>query len=152
MERRALVLALALTLPLALYGIPYTYAAVTSSAYVKSGVSNGAFQADVACNSGDYATGGGASMNPGHWVTSGPEVFDGVASYNFIYTGIPNAWGAQSNDRSATVWVVCQTPISVAGIGVPQFGSLYVAVALGAIIYFMMARRFAGRPVISPQS
>jgi hypothetical protein len=34
MEKRALILALALTIPLALYGIPYAYASVTSSDYV----------------------------------------------------------------------------------------------------------------------
>jgi len=34
MERRALVLALALTLPLALYGVPYAYAATTQSTYI----------------------------------------------------------------------------------------------------------------------
>lgn len=32
-ERRALLLALALTLPLLLYGVPYAYAAQTSSSY-----------------------------------------------------------------------------------------------------------------------
>src|SRR5229473_1450810 len=34
MEKRAFVLSLALTLPLALYGIPYAYAASTQSTYI----------------------------------------------------------------------------------------------------------------------
>jgi hypothetical protein len=50
---------------------------------------------------------------------------------------------------SVDVWVVCQTPITVAGIGVPEFGSLYVAIALGAVVYFVMSRRLARRPTMS---
>jgi len=42
-------------------------------------------------------------------------------------------------------------PITVAGIGVPEFGSLYIAIALGAVLYFLLARRYSGRPTISAQ-
>jgi hypothetical protein len=45
--------------------------------------------------------------------------------------------------------VICQTPLTVAGIGVPEFGSLYVAIALGAVVYFVMSRRLARRPTMS---
>jgi len=48
--------------------------------------------------------------------------------------------------------VICQTPINVAGIGVPQFGSLYVAIALGAVLYFLLSKRFAGRPSLSAKA
>jgi hypothetical protein len=48
--------------------------------------------------------------------------------------------------------IICQTPVTVAGIGVPQFGSLYVAIALGAVAYFLMSRRFARTPTISPKA
>jgi hypothetical protein len=47
-----------------------------------------------------------------------------------------------------TAGAVCQTPITVAGIGVPEFGSLYMAIALGAVAYFLMARRLARSPAV----
>jgi hypothetical protein len=66
----------------------------------------------------------------------------------------PNSWDVQVIDKvldgsAAGAQVVCQTPIVVAGIGVPQFGSLYVAIALGAVVYFMLSRRFARKPTTS---
>jgi hypothetical protein len=150
MEKRALVLALALTLPLALYGIPYAYAATVSSSYV---VSSGQNEAFVHCKTGDYATGGGFSTDtPGAIVLSRAAFFDGT-SYSFITNGQPNAWGAVVGLGSEhEVQVVCQTPVTVAGIGVPEFGSLYVAIALGAVVYFMLARHFTKRPAISVQA
>jgi hypothetical protein len=153
MERRALVLALALTVPLALYAVPYTYAAVTSSSYIVY-LTTGTNFLVVHCHSGDYATGGGGeSFSPGHLSTSSPYSYDFVTnSYSPITSGTPNAWWVDSVGEGATgvaAWVICQTPITIGGIGVPQFGSLYVAIALGAVVYFMMARRFARRPTIS---
>jgi hypothetical protein len=48
--------------------------------------------------------------------------------------------------------IICQSAVTLpAGIGVPEFGSLYVAIALGAVVYFMMSRRFARRPTMSGQ-
>jgi hypothetical protein len=152
MERRALVLALALTIPLALYGVPYAYAAITSSTYVVFGANApNVGTADVHCNNGDYATGGGGRGGSGPLQSTHPEKFDGT-SYVEAITGQPNAWGAwvfsSQVGAEVLVWVVCQTPITVAGIGVPQFGSLYVAIALGAVLYFMLSRRFARRTTI----
>jgi hypothetical protein len=155
MERRAIVLALALTLPLALYGIPYAHAATLSSSYVVTAtntVSSGTVISQfVHCNSGDYATGGGVDKGEGGVAVSRnlPLFFDG-SSYSLLSSGQPNAWlgevtsfvGTQSS-FGLTVYVICQTPITVAGIGVPQFGSLYVAIALGALVYFMLSRRFS---------
>jgi hypothetical protein len=64
-----------------------------------------------------------------------------------------NAWVVEASGFSidTTAQVTCQSPITVAGIGVPQFGSLYVAIALGVVVYFILSRRYAGRPTISAQ-
>jgi hypothetical protein len=154
MERRALVLALALTLPLALYGIPYAYASATSSSYLVLNIGNGAVY--VHCNTGDYATGGGAlAVDSANWIGESYPVFWTGSNYVGISTGQPNAWTASAHNPASdfvNVFVICQTPIVVAGIGVPEFGSLYVAIALGAVLYFLMARRFAGRPTIPAPS
>jgi hypothetical protein len=66
----------------------------------------------------------------------------------------PNSWDVQVVNQfalgsTAGAQVVCQTPIVVAGIGVPEFGSLYMAIALGALVYFMLSRQFTRRPTIS---
>jgi hypothetical protein len=145
MEKRAIVLALALTLPLVLYGVPYAYASTKSSSYQVVGdqVFIDQFQTADAfanCHSGDYATGGGYISH------SGIEI---VQSFSPT-TPPPSGWvviGHKTTpgtlDFSAVV--ICQTPIQVAGIGVPEFGSLYVAIALGAVIYFALSRQHAGK-------
>jgi hypothetical protein len=106
----------------------------------------------VPCNAGDYALSGGylpESVGPGfdavHIGASYPT--KGGSPSNSGTT--PDGWSFEgSNDRSdgrfALLWVECQTPITVAGIGVPQFVSLYVAIALGAAVYFLLAKRQAG--------
>src|SRR5260370_39699295 len=70
MERRAAILAVGLTLPLVLYGIPYAYAATTSSTYgvlqAFSVPPNSAKGVEGACNPGDYVTGGGYSLSFGY--------------------------------------------------------------------------------------
>jgi hypothetical protein len=160
-EKRSLVLALALTLPLALYGIPYAAASTFSSTYVVTATNTVAvgsqIDQSVHCNSGDYATGGGVNPQEGGAVVSRsyPLFFDG-ASYNLVGANQPNAWTGEVVSIAGTqdafgiqTYVVCQTPITVAGIGVPEFGSLYVAIALGAVLYFMLSRRFTRRPAIS---
>jgi hypothetical protein len=155
MERGALIAALALTLPLALYGIPYAYASVTSSSYtVYHGLSvPGDFASHeivAYCNSGDYVTGGGYDISVNHQyiqvLNSEPVTSFGQG---WLVT-VVNSHGTGFSDGEYA-WAVCQTPITVAGIGVPQFGSVYVAIALGAVVYFMLARRFARRPTISAQ-
>jgi hypothetical protein len=145
-QTRALVVALALTLPLAVYGIPYAYAVTTSSSYVVKTVdliapANGHADSLVTCHSGDYATGGGFSADTDthyYWQWNGPQPPDSpptnwhVALYN-----------PDSSSKLFGAFVVCQTPITVAGVSVPEFGQLYIAIALGALIYFVMARRFS---------
>jgi hypothetical protein len=158
MERRALVVALALTLPLALYGVPYAYATITSSSYVNNNSSTtndttGGVRAN--CNSGDYATGGGYMVNDasvgvltseptvgGHFPNPGQTPDSHTMSY----------FNGKGVTFTAYAFVICQTPITVAGIGVPQFGSLYFAIALGAVAYFMLSRRFGRRPTLSAQA
>jgi len=150
MERRAVVLALALMLPLALYGIPYAYATTTSTTYrVTVSITinpGGVFTVTALCHSGDYATGGSASQPFGVTITGSAPHGD--------YP--PTGWDGyfynpESGPVTVTTFAVCQTPITVAGIGVPQFGSFYVAIALGAVLYFIMAKRFAKRPTLSAE-
>jgi hypothetical protein len=156
MQKRALVLALALTVPLALYGIPYAYAASVGQTTVIL-TSHTIAAGDVApidlianCPTGDYATGGGA----GHDLDTIALVpaFSGPTRGGFpTFSGTPDGWYGSFQFISATglvggvleVFAVCQAPIVVAGIGVPQFGSLYIAIALGAAVYFLLARRYA---------
>jgi hypothetical protein len=167
LERRAIVLALALTLPLALYGIPFAYAATTStqSTYTVTKeltIPAGSLNAlvNLRClNPTDYTD--HFSTNP-----SNPTDVHVRGSLLLSSSGAtaatgdnPNGWeidlqNSYSGDLVATVQIVCQTPVtvSVAGIGVPEFGSLYVAIALGAVLYFLMARRFARRPTLSAQA
>jgi len=165
MERRALVVALALTLPLALYSIPYAYASTISSDYVVKGSLTVTFGTpnfiNLLCNPGDYAVSGGYEPQS----TSGDREAPHVAASFPTLLGLgpttgqtPNGWFFEetldipgTGTATGTVWVVCQSPITVAGIGVPQFGSLYVAIALSAVVYFMVSRRFARRPTISAQ-
>lgn len=160
MERRAFVLALALALPLAIYGIPYAYATVTSATYTVGNfftvpASSGATLYDSVCNSGDYVTGGGVNAAVGN----GNEIVLGsiATRADSPTTSPPDRWtGIVSNPSGISdevfVGAVCQTPITVAGIGVPEFGSLYVAIALGAMVYFVLSRRFARKPTISPRA
>ena len=150
MERRALVLVLALVAPLALYGIPYAYASQVSTSYT-------ALWHDVVlplqtvtdsatCNPGDYVTGGG-------WEGTG-RIFAHTSEAQPFGPG-PYQWKvtAENTDggisQQLVVVAVCQTPITVAGIGVPQFGSLYAAIALGAVVYFLLARRYSAAKTTS---
>jgi len=159
MERRALVLALALTLPMALYGIPFAYAAATQSTYAvattRDCVSNSCgFIVPLTCNSpSDYSLQYGVYYDS---LPSGARV-DGAIPTNSaglpVSTNeVPNGWRINvisGQPEKINFAVICQSPVTVAGIGVPQFGSLYVAIALGAVVYFMLSRRFARRPAIS---
>jgi hypothetical protein len=141
-------------LPLASYGIPYAYASVTSSSYVVQSINSSGNTARVHCTQGDYETGGGGGVVT-TIVKSEPQVYDFTTGIYRDITHIEtaNAWVVEASGFSidTTAQVTCQSPITVAGIGVPQFGSLYVAIALGAVFYFILSRRYAGRPTISTQ-
>jgi hypothetical protein len=153
MEKRSLALALTLTLPLVLYGIPYAYALASSSYTVDSTVvvpPNGTAEAQPSCHSGDYVTGGGYLLNG----NVGNVLI--VENRPFLPGNNPFAWSVQgvnggSGSATMVAYAVCQTPIAPAGIGVPEFGSLYVAIAFGAVVYFMLSRRFTRRPAIPSQ-
>ncbi len=155
MERGALVFALALTLPLFLYGVPYAYAAQMSSAYtvssLQSAPAGSSGSATAMCSFGDYLTGGGFVYNnadPLVVTYSAPTLPFGANQDTWLVV-VRNPDTVSSHSFYAVA--ICQKPITVAGIGVPEFGSLYVAIALGAVVYFMLSRRFARQPAISAQ-
>jgi hypothetical protein len=165
METHALVLALALTLPLALYGVPYAYAATstltTYSVQQSNLVANGSDQLfNLRCLSPSDSSAAYPALsfpilrpdNPFIHVflplnSAGTQATDGQ-TVNGWKVDVTNTEGHAFN---VIVIILCTTSITVAGIGVPEFGSLYVAIALGAVAYFMLSRRFARRPTISAQ-
>jgi hypothetical protein len=150
-EKRAGILALALTFPLLLYGVPYAYATTMSSSYELNSTfgapaNTQGFEAWVTCDSGDYVTGGGFSISF--------TTLTVWKSYSGSPAHPPDTWNVAVNNPSAQsqnfiVWAMCQKPITVAGIGVPEFGSLYVAIALGAVLYFLLSKRFTRSPTVS---
>jgi hypothetical protein len=163
-RNQRMILVLALVVPLLSYGVPYAYATITSSAYtvkVQGTVFAGSFS-DLSfvasCNSGDYATGGGVLTGTStsssvsvdtsmHIQASTPAKGDKPAQPN----DRPDGWygvvfNSDSSDHQFELFAVCQTPVTVAGIAVPEFSSLYVAIALAALVYFMLARHFTRRP------
>ena len=157
MKKHALVLALALTVPLVLYGIPYAYATTASSSltYVNSVYTTTGY-ASVYCNPGDYATGGGgsgySSLTP-LWVsaplTGNPGLYSATGDH-------PDGWVVDFSTAPSTgftdhAYVICQSPITVAGVTAPEFGQLYIAIALGALVYFLMARRYSIAKAVSPK-
>ena len=174
MEKRALVLALALIVPLALYGIPYAYAATTGdTATVVSGNGNahstGTGQAATIFTSSD-----GICTVTYDVFEDGSTSFSVRFSANGVQAGDNLYMIAGGNSNQATVAAsevdlsiasgtaatvyyaysaICHSTLAVAGIGVPQFGSLYVAIALGALVYFLLAKRLGpGRTGLPPAS
>jgi len=159
MERRALVLALALALPLVLYGIPYAYAIAASSTYVATQTTvvppSGASDV-VKCNPGDYTTGVGGYDQMGNGLLVVTNITPvGPPYWTNIYSGSPAGYeySILSHGSGAPYevkfYAICQTPIPLpAGIGAPEFGSLYAAIAIGAVAYFLMAKRFAKSPTV----
>ncbi len=166
MDKRSLAASLALTLPLLLYGIPYAYAVAASAGQTTVVFSDQTIAATDSvpyslfahCPAGDYATGGGAGTdvdsNQLAPTFSGPAIGSSVD----FGSGTPDGWHASFNFNPALfvggvveVFAVCQTPITVAGIGVPEFGSLYVAIALGTAVYFLLSRRSARKPALPIQ-
>jgi hypothetical protein len=162
MERRGIVVALALTLPLALYGIPYAYAS-TQSTYVEASpytnVATGASHTFIlmCASPSDYtirfAIDEGSGNIPAYPNSNG-VILNSAGSHILTNGDVPNGWEVTVQNNYANTLgmgleIICQTPVTVAGIGVPQFGSLYVAIALGAVAYFVLSRRFTRRPTIS---
>jgi len=153
MERSVLVVALTLVLPLVLYGIPYAYSSSTATTYQAFGtpialVGPSSGTGTALCNSGDVATGGGYSTSSFDLNSGFPTI---VGSQSFTSPGspFPNGWTITAliqyrYSTSVSPYVMCLSPITVASVGVPEFGSLYVVIALGAVAYFLMSKRFAG--------
>jgi hypothetical protein len=156
MRNKLAVIAIAiLAVPLALYFVPYSYAAVSSSDYVVKSqiilVAESQTGDGLSCNTGDYAVSGGYHSNTFSDVPGGDTPimygsFPTVGGSDASGGQTPDGWAFEATNPSdvsgATfdIWVVCQTPITVAGIGVPEFGQLYVAIALGALVFYLMGR------------
>jgi len=144
--KKEAVLAFALLAPLALYFIPYAYAATSSSYTVNVSLTEtapGHFDQFAYCNTGDYATGGGGGTTEdgGQVQNLAPAGTGNVV----VFSGQPTGWFSSVNligtgSFQVQVWVVCQSPITVAGVGVPEFGQLYTAIALGAVAFFLFTR------------
>jgi hypothetical protein len=158
MEKRSLVLAVALTLPLLLYGIPYAYAATTTqSTYVVRAtfpiMAGGALGlVIIQCASPSDFTQHYAVSNPEQFPVSGVNTINS-AGLKTNTGDNPNGWLIEVHNLCTgsafgiTAEIICQSPITVtvAGINVPEFGSLYVAIALGAVIYFALSRQHSGK-------
>ncbi len=148
MRRDSKILVLVLTIPLLLFGMGYAYAQQSTGTYVIGETTPMPAYApivlDADCYSGDYATGGG------HLFT-GPVEQNAVQSYPIPYT-VPGTEGPQptgwrvagynpsANPGNLEVFVVCQTPITVAGFGVPEFGSIYIIMIIGAAVYLVLTK------------
>ncbi len=157
MERRALVLALALTLPLVLFCVPYAYALTTQSTYVvlfgDSIPAHGQVLEVVRCSSPTDSTQHFALFlsSPFTLTVIGSSLINSASGE--ASTGeTPNGWAVIVHNPEATpeavgVQIICQSPITVAGVGVPEFGSLYAAIAIGAVAYFLLARRYGASKV-----
>jgi hypothetical protein len=126
MERRGILLVVALAMPLALDGFPYAYASIATSDHVVRATwtvhaGNGDF--NPACHPGDYAVSGGYAPSgltvstPGG-VAPTPEIvstFPTLAGVPASDGQTPDGWtfeagNASGADAPAEVWVVCQTP------------------------------------------
>jgi len=144
MRRDLKVLILVLTLPLILYSIGYAYATVTTSTYVVvvhgTVPAGGQLILEAFANAGDFVTGGGyvasgvtvIQSNPMGWTVGPPPTPPTSWLVNFYNEG--------ASAQSVTACAVCMTPVTVAGIGVPEFASLYMAIALAACVYFALNR------------
>lgn len=144
MRRDLRILVLVLTIPLLLYGVGYAYAVQTTGSYanrtsILSIAAGSGESATIYCNSGDFATGGGFEGLGG----LGPQ----LNFYNSRPNSVtqPTGWYVTVNNptQSASAFratVICQTPITVAGIGVPEFGTMYIVMLLGAAVFLFLTR------------
>ena len=154
-NKAAIVVLTILVVPLAMYFVPYAYATSgQGNTYVVDGqleASGDLAQGFAHCNSGDYSTGGGFNIDSSALqveesaAAAGGGIIYGGSSPNGWYVLVFDASGSASSaiDSQTYVFAVCQSPITVAGMGVPEFGQLYLAIALGAVVYFLVARRYS---------
>jgi hypothetical protein len=81
-------------------------------------------------------------------VTSGS---DGSVSTTFQLNSesVLGSYTLTASDGASTA----STTFSVVSIGVPEFGSLYVAIALGAAVFFLLSRYMSGKkPIGVPET
>jgi hypothetical protein len=106
------------------YAVTSTYTAAANSIAPGS----------ASCSASDYATGGGFALS----VTDEVVIF---STSNILNGPNPTGWivSVANHDslfaNTFSVTVICQTPITVAGIGAPEFGSLYVAPRGGRLLH-----------------
>ena len=143
MKKDLKILVLLLAIPLLLFGTGYAYAQQTTSSYltylsvdVPAGQSSGAV--DVYCDTGDFAT-GGASAKEGEMILNGESPLPQALG------ATPWGWRADAvnpteDPLQLTVYVVCMSPITIAGIGVPEFGSIYILMIIGAAVYLVLTK------------
>lgn len=150
MRNKLAIVAIAiLAVPLALYFVPYSFAATSSTYLVTTTFSvsgPGTGDGTASCNSGDYATGGGYGQ-----IGAASSVEDFLPTPS-VSGDEPTGYYLQVSTTgtfSFSVWAICQTPIAVAGIGVPEFGQLYIAIALGALVFYLMGRYMSRNKVTS---
>jgi len=156
--RASLAVLLILVAPLATYFVPFAYASTTQSTYVVVSPNvvpgaNSEATIVVKCSSPSdsalhfFLSGDDASHGFGY---GGARVLD--SSGAVAVTGEnPNGFEIFVNNYNnfaafgETAFIICQSPITVAGVGVPEFGQLYLAIALGAMVFFFFSRRYPKR-------
>jgi len=144
----------ALTLPLVFYGIPYASAAVAQTTYI---VKHSVVLPEAVTSKNEDLQCSSPSDSASHFLIDPPGDLSGIQVTRIIVldgdgnvapTGDnPNGYrfGLQKcfgPELSLFLYIFCETPITTAGISVPEFGSLYLAIALGAIVYFFLARHY----------
>jgi hypothetical protein len=142
------IVLIALSIPVALFGVGYASAQQFATDYVRvNSVPMKVSQttiASVSCDPGDLPTGGEYQIHEG-----GAVAGVGEANVFVVYgspLGAPNTWTVVAFDHwqrdtlILEVYLYCMSPITVAGIGMPEFGSIYIVIILAAAFYSVLTR------------
>jgi hypothetical protein len=161
MKKKTLALIIVLVVPLALYFIPYAYAATT----IQNTYAENSAPQNLASGAGSSFVVQCASTSDFtlHYIDSHPGLVKTVhvislnSARNPINNGeTPNGWdiglvNIDAGPITESVTIFCQTPITtVAGIGIPEFGQLYIAIALGALVFYLMGRYMTRKASVVP--
>lgn len=133
-----------LVMPLVLYGVGYAYAQVSTQIYERSSthviVAQRYSSFTAWCDVFDYVTGGGYN------VMGGWRYDERVVSSMSNTEGEQQGWLVTifgmhgGSEETITVYARCMPPITVAGIGVPEFGSFYILLSVVVGAYFVLFR------------
>lgn len=142
------IMLLALTIPIALFGVGYTYAQQFTTDYVRLNIVpmkvSQATVASVSCDPGDLPTGGEYQIHE-----KGAVAKVGKANVFTVYgspLGASNTLTVVAFDHRQRdtlileVYLHCISPITVAGISVPEFGSIYSVIILTTAFYTILTR------------